>query len=121
MIPNSFVLFFLIVSDVEREKSGSLDSAPANVYDSVCLGDYFGDYPSDAPTPNSGTPSPATSVNLNLKSHSTNSNNSNNNDDNNHNDSKNSNECGSQVTSTTTKSSHSVIANGVSLNGKYLN
>ena len=99
---------------MEKEKSGSLDSVPPSVYDSVCLGDYFGDYPSNAPTPNSDSPSPA-SVNLNSKSQSSNSNNNNSNSHSNTNNEG----TGNQVTSTT-KTSHSANTNGVqSLDGKY--
>ena len=99
---------------MEKEKSGSLDSVPASVYDSVCLGDYFGDYSSSAPTPNSETPSPA-SVNPNLKSQSSTSNNNNSHSNNTNNES-----AGNQGPTTTSKTSHSANASGVQgLDGKY--
>lgn len=99
-------MLFFCVAEVEKEKSGSLESVPASLYDSVCvpdLSEYLGDYSSsNAPTPNSET----SSTNSNSKSQQSSSNNNSNSDNN-------------QVSSTT-KSSHSLSSNGVLQDGKYI-
>lgn len=101
---------FLVFAEVEKEKSGSLESVPASLYDSVCvpdLSEYLGDYASsNAPTPNSDTSSTNSSTKSQQSSNS--SSNSTNNSDNN------------QVSSTTKSTGHSVSSNGVLLqDGKY--
>lgn len=97
-------VFRVVFTDVEKEKSGSLESVSASLYDSISvpdLSDYLVDYASsNAATPNSETSSTSSSTTAS-KSHTSNTNTSKNSDSN-------------QVSSTT-KSSHSISSNGVVL------
>ncbi|XP_065206093.1 transforming protein p54/c-ets-1 isoform X2 [Planococcus citri] len=95
----------ILQKDVEKEKSGSLESVSASLYDSISvpdLSEYLGDYASsNAGTPNSETSSTSSNTTATGKSHTSNTNT---------NTSKNSD---SNQVSSTTKSSHSISSNGV--------